>query len=712
MLEMSFYCRVFVVSLLGVEGCNIKRLGVRIVCLLSLSVLNSVYADVIVRMKLAQSVNAAKYINIRLFDTIAPKTVTNFLNYVNETTINGGNYKNSFIHRSSNNPPVLQGGGYSFDPSLNGGAFTFDFITGGYPGGFQQVTEDASIDNEFRLSNFRGTIAMAKKQGDINSATSQWFINLSDNSATLDVLESGFTVFGEVISNGMQVVDEIAAIPVYDKRDTHFGLADFPLVSYSGTDAIQQENLVRINNVEAVLNITADLDFGNIIIGDSVQLDITVENIRVDDPIRGSAITIENIADADLLESPFSIVSKAGDCSAITILIRTATCTLTIDFSPQIEADYEDTFNIEFTAPVELSSSSFSYSFKVKGRASDNFNADLTTAIAEFDSFPPVSPIYTNLHLLDIDFGEMQLGINETINFIIRNDGNTDLNVTSVELNGSQDFTISDNCLDLSPVAPSDFCLMPVHFLPTQAGLQSAIITIVSNDPDESPLLVTLSGNSRDDVDGVSSEMEDGAPNSGDNNVDGVLDKLQSNVVSIRGDNDTYVSFVADSGINFNSVVSRGVSQFSSLPDTIKLDLGVFSFSVEDFLSTRVELGILLPADAVVDSYYMYGPTPDNANPHWYNFSFDGETGVLPIGNAVFKSPLDNTEVSRTVLKLFFADGARGDADLLQNGSIVVSGSPVLSRNDSNSAGALVGVRLFVFLCLIVGIRRIFKPNT
>ena len=57
---------------------------------------------------------------------------------------------------------------------------------------------------------------MAKIDGDPNSATSQWFFNLADNSASLDSLNGGFTVFGEVINNGMQVIDSISLIPIYD----------------------------------------------------------------------------------------------------------------------------------------------------------------------------------------------------------------------------------------------------------------------------------------------------------------------------------------------------------------------------------------------------------------------------------------------------------------------------------------------------------------
>jgi hypothetical protein len=59
---------------------------------------------------------------------------------------------------------------------------------------------------------------MAKRPGDVNSATSQWFINLKDNPG-LDIAEDGFTVFGRVRNDaGMTVADAIAASPILDGR--------------------------------------------------------------------------------------------------------------------------------------------------------------------------------------------------------------------------------------------------------------------------------------------------------------------------------------------------------------------------------------------------------------------------------------------------------------------------------------------------------------
>lgn len=164
-------------------------------------------------------------IDIELFDTAAPLTVANFMNYVND-----GDYTNSFIHRSVPGF-IIQGGGFTFDNNL---------VTA--------IPKDAPVVNEFGASNTRGTVAMAKLAGDPNSATSEWFFNLADNSANLDTQNGGFTVFGQVLGNGMDIVDAIAALSIVNANGPFTNL---PVINYTGGE-IQQNNLVMINNISAV----------------------------------------------------------------------------------------------------------------------------------------------------------------------------------------------------------------------------------------------------------------------------------------------------------------------------------------------------------------------------------------------------------------------------------------------------------------------------
>ncbi len=140
-------------------------------------------------------------ITLELYDNVAPITVQNFLDYI------ASGYEGSVVHRvaklAGNVPFVIQMGGYRH-LGVN----------------FTSIPRNASIDNEPCLSNVEGTIAMAKvgpppgqppTPESINSATSEWFINLTDNSvsaAMLDDQNGGFTVFGRVTA-GLDVANTI-----------------------------------------------------------------------------------------------------------------------------------------------------------------------------------------------------------------------------------------------------------------------------------------------------------------------------------------------------------------------------------------------------------------------------------------------------------------------------------------------------------------------
>lgn len=130
---------------------------------------------------------------IELYPTYAPITVNNFLRYVSD-----GFYSNTLFHHVDR-----------------------DFViqAGGYTSGMRPRTPTyAPILSESNngLSNLVGTVAMARRS-EPNSATSQFFINVVDNSKTLDyesAAKPGYTVFGRVIS-GMSTVYAINGQPTY-----------------------------------------------------------------------------------------------------------------------------------------------------------------------------------------------------------------------------------------------------------------------------------------------------------------------------------------------------------------------------------------------------------------------------------------------------------------------------------------------------------------
>lgn len=163
-------------------------------------------------------------IKVNLFDQTTPKTVANFLQYIDEQ-----HYTNSVIHRVSSGF-VVQGGGFTFE--------------GTWP--LTRIETSPSIINEPVYSNVKGTIAMAKLGSEPNSATDQWFFNLADNDSNLDLQNGGFTVFGQIVGDGMTVVEKIANLALCQ---------DIPMTEYSSQNCSEQttpgiENFVVINQID------------------------------------------------------------------------------------------------------------------------------------------------------------------------------------------------------------------------------------------------------------------------------------------------------------------------------------------------------------------------------------------------------------------------------------------------------------------------------
>lgn len=138
-------------------------------------------------------------IDIELNQEKAPISVANFLEYVDK-----GHYNGTIFHRVIPNF-MIQGGG--FDATMT------------------QKPTGKGIKNEWQngLKNTRGSIAMARLGGQPDSATAQFFINVTDNSfldepapASRGGDGAAYAVFGKVVE-GMEVVDAIRAVPTSSK---------------------------------------------------------------------------------------------------------------------------------------------------------------------------------------------------------------------------------------------------------------------------------------------------------------------------------------------------------------------------------------------------------------------------------------------------------------------------------------------------------------
>lgn len=134
---------------------------------------------------------------LELFADKAPATVNNFLAYMQ-----AGHYNNTIVHRVSKDF-VIQGGGY--DANL----------------GKKPQRGAIALETVANLKNHRGTIAAARKISDINSASSEFFINLVDNpqldfQSKNSPLNQGFAVFGQIVK-GIEVIDKIRKVSTIDK---------------------------------------------------------------------------------------------------------------------------------------------------------------------------------------------------------------------------------------------------------------------------------------------------------------------------------------------------------------------------------------------------------------------------------------------------------------------------------------------------------------
>ena len=134
-------------------------------------------------------------IEIELFDDKAPRSVENFLKYVDEK-----HYDGTVFHR------VIPG---------------FMAQGGGYDGNMEKKSVRDAVENEGDngVKNTRGTVAMARTN-EPHSATAQFFVNVKDNTFLDHTGKNssgwGYAVFGKVTS-GMDVIDKIVGVPTGPK---------------------------------------------------------------------------------------------------------------------------------------------------------------------------------------------------------------------------------------------------------------------------------------------------------------------------------------------------------------------------------------------------------------------------------------------------------------------------------------------------------------
>ena len=161
---------------------------------------------------------------VSLLPDEAPISVANFLGYVER-----GDYVETIFHRSV--PGFV----------IQGGAFRSDLSS---------IPLQGPIMNEFGRSNLRGTVAYARQAGMVDSATSQFFFNVSDSNNFLDDIDEGFTVFGEVVS-GIEVVDAINNLQRVTLGSAPF--TEIPVLDSFNGEMLFMEDLVSLSEVTVLV---------------------------------------------------------------------------------------------------------------------------------------------------------------------------------------------------------------------------------------------------------------------------------------------------------------------------------------------------------------------------------------------------------------------------------------------------------------------------
>jgi cyclophilin family peptidyl-prolyl cis-trans isomerase len=208
--------------------------------------------------------NFGDAVEIELYGNEAPQNVANFLNYVNGTFYDG-----SYIHRSrareiikdeDDNEIVidtayfLQGGSY-YVPSSG---LISDLTS-------LQIPTDDPVPNEFDpnngLSNISGTLAAARSS-DPDSATSGWFINITNNANSFD--SGPYTVFGRV-TQGFNFLNAVSFQPLLEDAapsSANYGVGTAPFIGYDpNPDMPHNGSLFVIIRAVEISPLAGDFDF-------------------------------------------------------------------------------------------------------------------------------------------------------------------------------------------------------------------------------------------------------------------------------------------------------------------------------------------------------------------------------------------------------------------------------------------------------------------
>lgn len=173
----------------------------------------------------AITLESGEHIKLELYPDIAPKTVENFLKYVND-----GFYNGTIFHRVINNYMIQSGGYFAKKDDIYYKQPTYEPIIG-------EFTENGVTNN---LLHEPGVISMART-GDPNSATSQFFICTEMSEEQANIVNGSYAAFGRVTDTAsLDVVRRISKVQTgYYNDDIYGTFESFP------TETVRIETIVQ-----------------------------------------------------------------------------------------------------------------------------------------------------------------------------------------------------------------------------------------------------------------------------------------------------------------------------------------------------------------------------------------------------------------------------------------------------------------------------------
>ncbi len=239
---------------------------------------------------------------------------------------------------------------------------------------------------------------------------------------------------------------------------------------------------------------------------------------------KAQTITVTNTGAADLTINDVQLAPAAAEFT-----VDPGTCAKGTKLKPKASCEIETTFK-----PASAGSKSATISILSDDKDEPAVNVALT-GLAAPSAIGDIAFPDKDLLAKGVAFGELLVQTtSKPKTFKIKNEGGAPLTISGITVSDPQ-FKADDTACTAAPLAAGKECEVEVTFSPSRVGPQTAILSIESNDPDESPISIALTGTGlKDDKDtdgdGLTDETEARMctdPNVADTDADGLPDGIE-----------------------------------------------------------------------------------------------------------------------------------------------------------------------------------------